>query len=149
MILRDPIGYRASGFDRYMTHAADPTAASRCEVSMKPLIMTVLACGVAACGSISEQMAIQGNACAARGGTLTAMGCQGGGGGLPGRVDRAPATDRYGQPNYDERGQYVGAHGVGSLVDRPPPAAPDPTPTPTNLVCIRAAAGNAASCSSP
>jgi hypothetical protein len=30
-----------------------------------------------------------------------------------------PAIDRYGQANYDASGNYIGGHGVGTLVDNP------------------------------
>jgi hypothetical protein len=30
-----------------------------------------------------------------------------------------PAFDRYGQANYDASGNYIGGHGVGTLVDNP------------------------------
>ena len=88
-----------------------------------------------------------------QGGFLTAMGCQHGGVGaapLPGRIGNAPTTDRYGQPNYDAQGQYVGPHGDGTLVDRPPQevARPAPIPMPSNVICTQNAAGNAGTCSS-
>src|SRR5271165_4208283 len=41
---------------------------------------------------------------------------------------RPPAFDKNGNANYDANGNYVGGHGVGTLVDNPdrpaPPAAP-------------------------
>lgn len=110
---------------------------------------------LAGCGGIAGQMEARDRACSARGGVLTAMGCQGGGGGAfsaaPGRIDTPPATDRYGQQNYDAQGRYVGRHGLGTLVDRPPAEpveATGPAPMPGNVTCVQNAAGNAASCSS-
>lgn len=117
-----------------------------------PMVLALLAC-LAGCGGMSAEMDARSRACSAQGGVLTAMGCQRGGLAAappPGRIDNAPMTDRYGQPNYNAQGQYVGPHGVGTLVDRPPQEAVSPLtqPMPPNVVCIQNAAGNAASCTS-
>ncbi len=42
---------------------------------------------------------------------------------------RPPAFDRNGNANYDANGNYVGGHGVGTLVDSPDKPAPPQTPT--------------------
>ncbi len=44
-----------------------------------------------------------------------------------------PALDRNGRPNYDANGQYVGGHGIGTLVDDPDRAPPPPR-TPSDMV---------------
>jgi len=93
-------------------------------------------------------VAAQERGCAARGGMLTASGCQGGGGGfgLPGRIGNAPPTDRYGQAIYNDRGEYVGGHGTGLLVDRPAAEPSSPIIPPSALNCTVNAAGNAQVC---
>jgi hypothetical protein len=44
-----------------------------------------------------------------------------------------PALDRNGNPNYDASGQYIGGHGVGTLVDSPERVNASP-PTPSDMV---------------
>ena len=46
---------------------------------------------------------------------------------IMGQPGAPPAFDRYGNANYNAQGQYVGAHGVGALVDNPDKPAPPPT----------------------
>jgi hypothetical protein len=36
-----------------------------------------------------------------------------------GSTQPPPAYDRYGMANYDQDGNYIGAHGIGTLVDNP------------------------------
>jgi hypothetical protein len=36
-----------------------------------------------------------------------------------GSTEPPPAYDRYGRANYDDAGNYIGAHGIGALVDDP------------------------------
>lgn len=117
------------------------------------LVAPALLAFLSGCSGVSADMDARSRACSAQGGVLTAMGCQQGGmaaAPLPGRIDNAPATDRYGRPNYNSQGQYDGAHGEGALVDRPPQDAPTPVPQPMppNVVCTQNAAGNAGSCTS-
>jgi hypothetical protein len=45
-----------------------------------------------------------------------------------------PALDRNGNPNYNASGQYVGGHGIGTLVDSPERANPPPPSTPSDMV---------------
>ena len=122
-------------------------------MNMKAPMAFALLAALAGCGGMSAEMDARSRACSAQGGVLTGMGCQRGGMAvmpMPGRVGNAPATDRYGQPNYNAQGQYVGPHGEGALVDRPPQDAATPTavPMPPNVVCTQNAAGNAGSCTS-
>lgn len=44
-----------------------------------------------------------------------------------------PPLDRNGNPNYDTSGQYIGGHGIGTLVDSPERANTEP-PTPSEMV---------------
>ncbi|RUU36774.1 hypothetical protein EOC93_24910 [Mesorhizobium sp. M6A.T.Ce.TU.002.03.1.1] len=46
---------------------------------------------------------------------------------------RPPAFDKNGNANYDANGNYIGGHGVGTLVDSPENSAPAPT-SPSDLV---------------
>lgn len=34
-------------------------------------------------------------------------------------IDSRPQFDRYGNPNFDTRGNYIGCHGIGCMVDNP------------------------------
>lgn len=120
---------------------------------LKLTVTLALLTFLSGCGGMSAEVDARSRACSAQGGVLTAMGCQRGGMAampLPGRVGNAPPIDRYGRPNYNDQGQYVGPHGDGVLVDRPPQDAPQPMPQPMppNVVCIQNAAGNAGSCTS-
>lgn len=36
-------------------------------------------------------------------------------------IDSTPQFDRNGNPNFDTEGKYIGPHGLGALVDAPPP----------------------------
>ncbi|TIN22093.1 MAG: hypothetical protein E5Y31_19060 [Mesorhizobium sp.] len=46
---------------------------------------------------------------------------------------RPPKFDKNGNANYDANGNYIGGHGVGTLVDSPENSSPAPT-SPSDLV---------------